>query len=309
MHRHARLRFLVFAYFAITALNGCGGDNTKRPRGLRQNQDNWIINGQVANGGYQGGEVLALALDGMRYRSRIADDGSFGVQLPGNASYAFHFLEAHDRGANGSDNIQAGVHSNYELGRQALLTYEESPDVGVRNTLRLPKVLFNNSISLGQIDIKNGQAFPTINPALTLDFDNDGMSDFADIDDQNDGLGDLDQQKATERIQICHFNSEHQGKTVDVALAELYNHVEDGDTLGPCIAMRDSAPVDESLAEIEVLDRQKAQAAPAPPQSPLHPRDFTNNENEEESGDENVSDDKETSKEERRRTRIRLRAN
>lgn len=257
------LWFLTILY--VVALTSCGSED-ERPDRTRQklSRDNWLISGQVANAGFLGGEVLALSLDGMRYRTRIDDDQAFAIQLPGNASYALYFLEGTD--SHGDDAV--GAVSAHKAGSEAILNFEESPDVGIRDTLRLPKVLLHNTLNLGQIDIKGGQAFPSTNPALSLDFDNDGINDFADRDDHNDGLSDLDQQRETERIQICHFDDDNRGKTVQVALADLFNHVEDGDSLGPCIASRPESPVDASEKEVE----GPAHTAPAPPVAPAAPQ-------------------------------------
>ena len=267
MHVCARFLLFIFSLFSLTNFQSCGNTKGGRQR-VKLNDDSWLVTGQISNDGYGGGEVLALALDGMRYRSRVDQNQAFAIQLPGNSSYALYFLGAPDlesEVSSGSDDIAAVAKTHQRLNKEALLYFEESPDIGIRNTLRLPKVLFNSVISLGQVDIKGDQAFPTINPSLNLDFDNDGINDFADLDDQNDGLSDLPQKQSTERIEICHFNEKDQGKTIAVSLSDLYTHVEDGDILGPCLAKDMRARIDASYKEIEVAPK-----SPAPP-----PQKFT----------------------------------
>lgn len=243
-----RISLAIFFIIHLVTITGCSKSGSKKARSPRKGADNWLIHGQIAKFGFAGGEVVALGLDGMRYRSRIASDSSFGIRLPGNASYAIHFLEPQitDYGVSAfeADALAGIINPVAGNERRALLTFEESPDIGTRQTLRLPQVLFSNTIALGQVDIKEGKAFPSINPALKLDFDRDGINDFADLDDQNDGLKDLEQLRATERIAICHVNEEDHGKSLTVPLAEYLGHIEDGDTLGPCIAGKTSlAPV------------------------------------------------------------------
>ncbi len=256
MHRGAHFLFLFASGSSILGLNGCESAQVERQRiqpPIRMNYENWVVTGAVANDGYGGGEVVALGLDGMRYSSRIDENQSFGIQLPGNGSYALYFLPRYE--PNDTPVLAGhGEMADHESDNRALLNFEESPDIGIRKTLRLPKVLFNNLINLGHVDIKEGVAFPTVNPALSLDFDNDGRNDFGDTDDQNDGLNDLEQQNFNERIEICSFDNEDKARTISVPLTDLYVQLENGSSFGPCVAGDAPSspfdyPIDASMEE------------------------------------------------------------
>jgi hypothetical protein len=262
MHRSWGFLSLILSLYSFITFHSCGPAAKSAHQRGKPNSDNWLVTGEIANDGYGGGEVLALALDGMRYRSRVDDSQAFAIQLPGNSSYALYFLGSREDSelSSAGDDFLGAIAGSHRLHKEALLNFEESPDIGFRNTLRLPKVLFDNIVSLGKVDIKDGQAFPTINPSLKLDYDNDGINDFADTDDQNDGLSDLEQKQSIERIEICHFNERNQGKSIMVPLSALYSHVQDGDIVGPCVAKDQHASVDASLKETEVAPK-----SPTPP--------------------------------------------
>src|SRR5690606_33721698 len=89
------LHFFLIIVSAIEGLlSGChpSGPQVNAPH-VKGSRDNWILSGRIATRGFTNGHILALGLDGMRYRSRIAQDDSFLIQLPGNSSYAVYFLE------------------------------------------------------------------------------------------------------------------------------------------------------------------------------------------------------------------------
>ncbi len=285
MNRSCSLLPLITTILSVVSLSGCGPAELPERNYYRgRSFDNWLVSGQIANGGYDGGEVLALGIDGLRYRSRIAEDQTFAIQLPGNSTYAVYFLNQQDVADSKSleGSINAALASTHKKsGNEALLNFEESADIGMRETLRLPKVVLKNVLQLGQIDIKGDRAFPTINPSLSLDFDYDGLSDFSDQDDQNDGLFDRDQLNENDRIEICHFNGNDPGKSIAIPLSSLLEHVEDGDSLGPCVARAvkakaenaaaDRAPNPNLDAQPQAPQPQPAHAAPSPAAQPLQP--------------------------------------
>lgn len=211
-------RILILVWLAIILIS-CGEENSDTNK-LTPRKDNWQIFGRVSDQNFAGGDVVALGLDGIRYQGRIGSDSRFGIQLPSNASYAFYLVGPQQ--------------SADQLPEKALLNFEESADVGMRQTLRLPEILFNHQINLGEVDIKDGMAFPTINPALLLDNDSDGDNDFADVDDQNDGLPDHAQNKAFEQIDVCHASSSTKKINLSVPLADLMFHLDRGDSVGKC---------------------------------------------------------------------------
>lgn len=239
---------LVVVSFGLMVLGACGPDLP--PSGGHQakvgDSDDWLVFGAVSTQGFAGGEVVAIGMDGSRYRSTIADDQSFGIDLPANSTFAVYFVapkaQGNQPGVAASEFVNAAVAPRMARTQAALLTFEESAEIGLRNTLRLPKVMGKNELDLGEIDIKNLMAYPTINPATVLDFDNDGLNDFSDTDDQNDGLLDKMQKDMIERVQICHITSKNGGVSENVPLSGLFEHMEHGDTMGPCKNGNKSAP-------------------------------------------------------------------
>lgn len=195
----------------LLTLAACANDKTNYPV---LSGDDWVVSGKISNYGYSNGEVIAVGLDGGKRRSKIDRNNRFMIHLPGNSTYSLYFLDTNNTGA--------------------LLHFEESADIGIRDSLRLPKITLSNKLSLGEIDIKEDKAFPTNNPALILDYDNDGIKDFIDFDDQNDRLPDIDQKNNLEHIEICHFSNNKKPAIKNIPLSHLYTHLNHGDNVGPC---------------------------------------------------------------------------
>lgn len=199
---------------------GCGNFSTRPPAGAPEIYKNqWLITGTITDPTYVHGKVMAFGMDGARYSSSINKNSRFGIELPGNSTMALYFISAPNE---------------LDTRTSAMLVFEDSPDIGISDSLRLPEVMFNRNLFLGEIDIKSSQAYPTINPALTLDFDMDGIPDIIDRDDQNDHLDDYTQKRNLEHIKICHFNSESSGETQTIPLAHMLLHMEHGDSVGGC---------------------------------------------------------------------------
>lgn len=258
-------------------LTSCGNkssSDTEATPSAKQSRDNWLVSGQIASPSYSKGEVVALGMDGLSYRTAIADNSDFVLELPGNSTYALYFLPVSNIGQ--QDVVSASEFINGVVGAEtqkltgALLSFEDSPDVGLRDTLRLPKPLNDASatLSLGEIDIKadtiGARAYPTKNPASQLDFDYDGINDASDNDDQNDGLNDKDQ-NAAERIEVCHFTAKDQGKTESLPLSSLLNHLNHGDVVGPCQQLSNN-PGDNAA----VAPKSPLPSAPGPTQPNAH---------------------------------------
>lgn len=240
-----RFSFIIIAS-AIALLLGIGCGEEDKPDlevAPRLLGDNWILTGRVSNVDYAKGEVFALGMDGTRYRSQIARDKNFGLELPGNATYALYFLKPSSfrdkQAVNGSDRVKSVSGPRLMKRSPAILRFEESPDIGLRESLRLPKVIYSRNLYLGEIDVKNNEAFATINPATALDFDGDGLNDFTDQDDQNDGLPDYEQEEFLDRIEICHQSSRSNIHTSLVSLPQLFEHIAHGDKMGGCHLHRD----------------------------------------------------------------------
>ena len=263
-----RFSFIIIAS-AIALLLGIGCGEEDKPDlevAPRLLGDNWILTGRVSNVDYAKGEVFALGMDGTRYRSQIARDKNFGLELPGNASYALYFLKPSSfrdkQAVNGSDRVKSVSGPRLMKRSPAILRFEESPDIGIRESLRLPKVIYSRNLYLGEIDVKNNEAFATINPATALDFDGDGLNDFTDQDDQNDGLPDYEQEEFLDRIEICHQSSRSNVHTSLVSLPQLFEHIAHGDKMGGCHLHRDepkanlnrttTAPKAPRVPEVEV---------------------------------------------------------
>ncbi len=195
------------------ALLGCEKSLTKN----QNSANNWLITGRMAEADFALGEIVALALNGTRHHAEITAHESFRLNLPGNNTYALYFLPL------------PNTKTSTKPGASALLTFEESEEVGMRDTLRLPKATNNANLDLGAISIKGDFAYASNNPSLKLDFDNDGINDFQDRDDQNDGLPDTQQNSEIEQISICH-NSQ----MLKLSLTTLLTHIDHGDHIGPC---------------------------------------------------------------------------
>jgi hypothetical protein len=222
------------------------------PSGLnigQPNKDDWAVFGKITKGGYANGQIVAIGMDGNSYVSGIAQNQSFQIELPGNATYAIYFIPASNyQEQEASEFVNSVVGTTNTSEAPALLCFEESKEIGIRNTLRLPQIISNAYLDLGEIDVKQNHAFPTKNPALALDFDNDGINDFTDLDDQNDGLSDKQQKDLLERVDICHLNPEG-SKTENVPLEALYGHIKHGDNFGPCVKILPTKQPDNSIAK------------------------------------------------------------
>lgn len=212
------MRTLLMLLAIFVTITSCGQEKPLSGRELYKNE--WQVTGKLTDQNFAGGQVVAVALDGTRYSSRIGSNNYFGLALPGNNTLGLFFLSAQNP---------------VDQGRSvAMLNFEDSPDVGVSDSLRLPNVLFNNKLSLGEVDIKDSLAYPTLNPSRVLDFDTDGISDGVDLDDQNDGLDDLEQKRVLEHLKICHFTSADTGETITIPLNQLFQHTNHGDSIKEC---------------------------------------------------------------------------
>jgi len=199
--------FLASLFFLVSCYPEMGKINLNP-------QTSWILAGRLLKQS-NAKEIIAIGVDGTLYRTEPNEQGYFGLELPGNNTYAIHFITP----------------------IVAILKYEDSKNIGMRDTLRLPPTTNHGSwLNLGQIDIKEEDAFPTINPAIYLDFDKDGQSDFTDIDDQNDGLDDRYQRAETEQVIVCHYEDDDQnvGRSTKIFLSSLYIHLKHGDQMGIC---------------------------------------------------------------------------
>ncbi len=268
--------FLVSLVYVVVAGN-CGSPKEEPlAKKTPSRPDEWLVSGRVAQQGYAAGEVVALAMDGTRYRSKIGQDDSFALQLPHNSTYAVYFLPQlnieKDDVVSGSEFINGARASKVNSSDKALLYFEDSPG-GLRDTLRLPKIIWDQSLSLGEIDIKkdgdNLRAFPTHNPALFLDYDSDGINDFADLNDQNNGLSDQAQSNELDRVNICHYTDDDSSSTQSIPLSHLFDHISHGDNIGPCQHKKES-PRDEDFNTSPAAPGPSTERpTPAPVPSPL----------------------------------------
>lgn len=211
----------------LMVISSCGKG---RPRQKILNipmRDEWLIKGRLSNENYKQGEVVALGLDGTRYRTVIQNNLQFGLNLPGNATYALYFITPIANMAEGM-----GFNNNTRS-PFAVLSFEDGT-LGESETLRLPETNFNPTIDLGIVDIKGNHAYPARSPSTLLDFDYDGILDVSDTDDQNDTLNDKAQKKDIEEVIICTAvaNSHYQERTVH--LSELLPYLDQGASMGPC---------------------------------------------------------------------------
>lgn len=239
----------------------CGQENIP-PSGLAIiKEDDWSVSGKITAKSFANGEVIAIGMDGNRYYSHINGDAKFIINLPANVIYALYFIPSFKPKETAHDFIHYSTIDSYmDSHHEALLCFEESKDIGISKTLRLPKIITNSYLDLGEIDIKENYAFPTKNPALALDFDNDGINDFNDLDDQNDGLSDKQQKILLERVDICHLGDDG-SKTENISLEALYDHMKHGDGFGACIAtkaIKESLPSPNDEDVTDNSDKEKA---------------------------------------------------
>jgi|HubBroStandDraft_4_1064222.scaffolds.fasta_scaffold312717_2 hypothetical protein len=184
-------------------------------------RDEWLVKGYLVSEAMVNGQILALALDGTRYRTGVDNEMRFGLELPGNATYALYF-----------------VMPDYSVGKTdpnfAVLSFENGPDMGESQTLRLPAIVLDAELNLGLVDIKGNYAYPANNPAYLVDFDHDGIPDIADRDDQNDGLSDKKQKAALEEIAICKPTADKLGQEKNIEFANILPHLAKGARFGRC---------------------------------------------------------------------------
>lgn len=189
---------------------------TGNPKGVFL--DKWLIFGQIANEDFKNGQIIAIGPDGSKFKTDIYENNRFGLLLPGLNTYAIYFLPQ-------KNNIK----------EKYILTFEDSPDIGINKTLRLPIAYNGSSLNLGQIDINNGEAFSSQNPSNILDFDQDGQIDYKDLDDQNNNIEDLGEKSNQEQILICHLQEDKERLPMNIDLTILLDHLEHGDFVGDCL--------------------------------------------------------------------------
>jgi hypothetical protein len=210
---------LVLGFLAVKILIGsaCFEPRTAALSNRGGPRDQWLIVGNVGDPDFYPKEILALGVDGVRYRTSIQSDYTFSLELPGNSIYAFYVIP--DPAKNTSP--------------AAILTFDDGRYMDQSDVLRLPKPTLNPWLDLGSLDIKRGKAMPTRNPSLMLDFDEDGLVDILDPEDQNDGLNDKRQKWEREKVGICHVEKKNK-KFIFTPLATLLGHLQHGDKIGSC---------------------------------------------------------------------------
>jgi|GEM_PF-4976160 len=243
------LFYTIASLSLLTMATGCGQPEPVITTDGQYQDEPWRISGRLATPGYSNGEMVAVGLDGVHYRTEIASDSSFGIELPGNSSYAVYFFASSglDRSnviAN-SEIASGAVGPDLNQENWALLHFEDSPEFGLRNTLRLPWASANYFLDFGDVAVQGNHAFPTINPSDSLDYDGDGLPDAVDSDDQNDGRNDSEQKNELEIIEICHFTANNVGTTHLIPLASLFQHMSHGDTVGACSPANRIPPLEQ----------------------------------------------------------------
>lgn len=183
---------------------------------INYTENKWIINGKIANPNNQIKSILAVAINGYKYYAKPVDN-KFSLFLPPDSTYSMHFLD-----------------KNKNL---STFYFEDSPDVGKLSILKLTTLEQTKILNLGEIDIIDSQAFSSINPSTLLDNDQDGISNFSDKDDQNDGLDDALYYQELSMIEVCHHDKKDNHITqrqIYLELSDFYNHFLHGDYVGKC---------------------------------------------------------------------------
>ncbi len=220
---YAKILYHACALLLISCgLLACKKDQEKEPI-VEENAD-WLLSGRLIREASKQGQILALSTTGERYQTIIREDNSFTLMLPADESFAVYFLPSLPFAGT------AEKENNFDTSQTALLSFHGDSETGVTDILRLPKNSSYKSLDLGTIAIKGEYAYPSTNPANKLDFDNDGIPDLQDHDDDNDGHTDTQNNVLMERISVCH---EHE-KTISIALSQLLSHLEHEDSIGDC---------------------------------------------------------------------------
>ena len=184
---------------------------------LSNNNANWVLFGKIADENSTMAKVVAVGINGKKYSSKI-NNNKFSITLPADLTYSIHFI-----------NLNNDINT---------LTFEDSQDIGLKNILRLGKITESKSLNLGEMDFVNGNAYASLNPAYTLNFDNDNLPDCLDPDDQNDNLADSIQQQELESVEICHKEKLKNNKIIKrqvyISLSDFYLHSLHGDYVGSC---------------------------------------------------------------------------
>lgn len=224
MHIRLIISYLVLCLLCQLGLGlGCGKMPARAPLNVPMH-DEWLIKGRLSNSSFHKGEVVALGMNGTRYRTRIKENSTFGLSLPGSAVYALYFILPYENSKNeNSSNAPA----------YAVLTYENGV-LGESETIRLPETNLFPMLDLGIVDIKGHHAYPAHNPSNMLDFDHDGIFDILDLDDQNDGIDDKKQRENWERVTICYYGFSQAGQEKIVHLSELLPYLDQGAIIGSC---------------------------------------------------------------------------
>lgn len=176
----------------------------------------WIINGKIADKNHNINNIVAVAINGYKYYAKPKNN-NFILSLPPDITYSLHFIDKNDN-----------INTFY---------FEDSNDVGKLSILKLDALENSQILNLGEIDIIDSQAFSSINPTTFLDNDKDGISNFLDKDDQNDGLDDALYYQELSMIEVCHKEKKDEkviNRQVYIALYDFYSHFLHGDYVGPC---------------------------------------------------------------------------
>lgn len=210
------LYLYLFLLFCLSCSQPYSTLPTGNPKGVFL--DKWLIFGQIAGEDFKNGQIMAIGPDGSKFKTDFDENNRFGLLLPGLNTYAIYFLPKKN-----------------SIKEKYILTFEDSPDIGINKTLRLPIAYNGSYLNLGQIDINNGEAFSSQNPSNSLDFDQDGQVDYKDLDDQNNNIEDLSEKSNLEQILICHLQEDKEMLPLIIDLTSLLDHLDHGDFVGDCL--------------------------------------------------------------------------
>lgn len=213
------MKSLAFFLILFFCLFSCYERPISIPEQVMSISDRWIISGRIGDPAMKNSHLQAISLNGAKYRSQTDENNNFAIELPGQNTYVIYFIDERADSSN----------------RPPALTFEDGTSFGLSKTLRLPFCYNHSVLDLGQVDINGEDAYPSHNPSSSLDFDQDGLNDYSDRDDQNDRLNDALEKDALERITICHFDQDHKkGLALPIQLFQVYEHLQHGDHVGSC---------------------------------------------------------------------------
>lgn len=142
-----------------------------------------VLRGSVVDPSWAGGDVVAISSSGATVEAIIAEDGAFAVSLARGETWTLH-LRAADQPIV-TFHFQRNAWST-ETTTRLTIPADDAPPPGAPP----PGDDDSDDMDLGAVTPADGTATTESNPLEAVDADGDGMVDFEDPDDDDDGVWD-----------------------------------------------------------------------------------------------------------------------